>query len=687
MGHMKIRNYVTDSGETPGIFKVSVPSSASGNMFEGRVSLAKNNMQCYLKISFVSFQNSLQFTLQISLSIKMEEKEKTARPQWGNGVEFLMSCVAFSVGLGNVWRFPYTAYENGGGAFLIPYIVVLFVIGKPFYYMEMILGQFTSRSCVQIWSVSPAFQGIGYGVVVSVFSVITYYCALMALTLYYMVASCQSVLPWSYCWEEWGDVCFNSSSSDEQTKNGSRSSADFYFRKYVLNETGIEDGLGIPSWKLIVALLVSWIFVYVVICKGVKSTGKAAYFLALFPYIIMISLLVRAVTLDGAVDGIIFLFKPTWNKILEPSVWYAAVTQSFFSLGVCFGAVTMYSSYNSFEHNVSRYTSISSTVYHFNHRTISRVEKFYEIQAHKEFIRESTKNSCRDCTIVTSLDLCTSLMASATIFGILGNLAHEIGSDDIGSVVRAGTGLAFVSYPEALAKFTVIPQLFAVLFFLMLFVLGIGTTVAFCNVIISIIKDQFPQLNQWKIAAVVAILGFSIGIVYCTPGGQYILNLVDYFGGTFIIVFLASFEMIAISWVYGVDNFMDDVEFMVGRRPFFYWRFCWCYLTPLFLFTILIYFLIDMTPLMYNNEYYPTSAYAVGWTLLALGILPFPLGIIIVGFRNRNKAYSNMFKPSADWGPKDLKKYNEWGDFKRSKRISRACVKKSKVIAALFGKN
>lgn len=108
----------------------------------------------------------------------------------------------------------------------------------------------------------------------------------------------------------------------------------------------------------------------------------------------------------------------------------------------------------------------------------------------------------------------------------------------------------------------------------------------------------------------------------------------DYFGGTFIIVFLASFEMIAISWVYGnnfystlfafhdreivhnnlsdfpgVDNFMDDIEFMVGQRPSFYWRFCWCYLTPLSLFTILIYFLISMTPLMYNDEYYPSSAY------------------------------------------------------------------------------
>lgn len=88
-----------------------------------------------------------------------EVNDPQTRAQWGNGMEFLMSCIAFSVGLGNVWRFPYTAYENGGGAFLIPYIIVLYIIGKPFYYMEMILGQFTSRSCVKIWSLSPAFKG------------------------------------------------------------------------------------------------------------------------------------------------------------------------------------------------------------------------------------------------------------------------------------------------------------------------------------------------------------------------------------------------------------------------------------------------------------------------------------------------------------------------------------------------
>lgn len=86
-------------------------------------------------------------------------KETVARSTWDNQIEFLMSCIAISIGFGNIWRFPFTAYENGGGVFLIPYIIVLFVVGKPFYYLEVILGQFSSSSSIKIWNISPAFGG------------------------------------------------------------------------------------------------------------------------------------------------------------------------------------------------------------------------------------------------------------------------------------------------------------------------------------------------------------------------------------------------------------------------------------------------------------------------------------------------------------------------------------------------
>lgn len=81
------------------------------------------------------------------------------RDSWNNDIEFLMSCIALSVGLGNVWRFPFTALENGGGAFVIPYLIVLVLVGKPVYYLEMLLGQFSSRGSVKVYDFAPIMRG------------------------------------------------------------------------------------------------------------------------------------------------------------------------------------------------------------------------------------------------------------------------------------------------------------------------------------------------------------------------------------------------------------------------------------------------------------------------------------------------------------------------------------------------
>lgn len=84
----------------------------------------------------------------------------TSRDKWSNELEFLFSCISLSVGLGNVWRFPFIAYQNGGGAFLIPYLIALLVIGRPIYYLEICIGQFTSRSCVKAFKFAPIMKGI-----------------------------------------------------------------------------------------------------------------------------------------------------------------------------------------------------------------------------------------------------------------------------------------------------------------------------------------------------------------------------------------------------------------------------------------------------------------------------------------------------------------------------------------------
>ncbi|KNC21112.1 hypothetical protein FF38_04338 [Lucilia cuprina] len=582
--------------------------------------------------------------------IGAKNKPMPERDTWGKGIEFLLSCIAMSVGLGNVWRFPFTALDNGGGAFLIPYLVVLFLVGKPIYYLEMIIGQFSSRGSVKVFDLCPAMRGVGIGQIVSISMVTTYYVAIMGMTVRYLFDSFKSPLPWTECRESWNAVCVASaevntaeilySASDNLTSTTlpsiisnvssvilnnvtslssvkPKSSAELYFINEVLREKlNINDGIGWPNWELVLGLFVSWLFVFGIISRGVKSSGKASYFLAIFPYVIMLVLLIRAVTLPGSIDGIIYFIKPDWSKILDPKVWYAAVTQCFYSLSVCFGNIIMYASYNKFGHNVHR-----------------------------------------DATIVTGLDTCTSLLAGFTIFGILGHLAHEIGTDDIGSVVKGGAGLAFISYPDAIAKFKQLPQIFSVLFFLMLFVLGIGSNIAMTSCTVTAIRDNFPKAKQWQCALGIAIVSFAIGLAYVTPGGQFILTLVDYFGASMIALVLGIAELYCLGWVYGVDRLCKDAEFMMGRKVGPYWRWCWAVVTPLIMTVILIYFLSTYTPLTYNGVNYPNWAYAIGWTITCFGVLQLPIWVVVAAIRTPGATWGEKlrgaFKPKHDWGPTD----------------------------------
>ena len=164
------------------------------------------------------------------------------------------------------------------------------------------------------------------------------------------------------------------------------------------------------------------------------------------------------------------------------------------------------------------------------------------------------------------MDTFTSLLAGVTIFSILGNLAHESGKP-IETVVQGGTGLAFISYPEAISKFDVVPQLFAVLFFLMLFTLGVGSAVSLAGCVITIVCDAFPSWKRWLVTFVICSVGFLIGLVYVTPGGMYVLDVVDFFGGGFIVFVIAVIETVAVCWIYG-NNFFTFISIFRVFRPF-----------------------------------------------------------------------------------------------------------------------
>ncbi|CAG7629239.1 unnamed protein product [Allacma fusca] len=312
--------------------------------------------------------------------------------------------------------------------------------------------------------------------------------------------------------------------------------------------------------------------------------------------------------------------------MLEAKVWYAAVNQCFFSLSTTIGALIMFGSYNNFNHN-----------------------------------------SYRDAWIVSGMDTLTSLFAGFTVFAVLGNLAGEL-DVEVEDVARAGAGLTFVSFAQGLGTFEVVPQLFSVLFYLMLLTLGVGSAVSLTQSIIAMICDQFPKLVRWQVTTGVCLSGFLIGLIYVTPGGFFMQDLVEHFGANFTIFFMAMLEGVAIGWVYGVNNWITDLEFMVNVRLGWYWKICWAGFVPVGLGVILVYTLATETRWTMNKLEYPDSAIALGWLLSSFGMALIPLlGAFAIKKSEGNtfmEKFRNSLKPNIKWGPKKPSIRKKWLEFK-----------------------
>ncbi|CAL4093740.1 unnamed protein product, partial [Meganyctiphanes norvegica] len=332
---------------------------------------AKFHLHNFFRFIFFEYKHMISgcFKHQLNLFRDRGERAKNAVPgpttvdreQWSRPIEFILSCLSMTVGLGNVWRFPSTALQNGGGAFLIPYLIVLVLISRPLYFMELAMGQFSSSGSVKVWKAVPAVKGIGFGQAFGNFLTISYYCSIISITVFYFIQSFSAALPWELCDASWAtsdcvDLTTNMTALLNRTDQQQSSVEQFFYHHVLRYSNNIEDGIGIPNWKLSLCLLFCWTTLFFTLFKGVKTSGKVAYFTAIVPYLVLITLLIRGATLPGAYNGIMYFITPQWEKLLELKVWWNAINQSFFSLGVGFGNLVMLASYNDFKHDIYRWS-------------------------------------------------------------------------------------------------------------------------------------------------------------------------------------------------------------------------------------------------------------------------------------------------------------------------------------------
>nr|XP_019954993.1 PREDICTED: sodium- and chloride-dependent glycine transporter 2 [Paralichthys olivaceus] len=503
-------------------------------------------------------------------------------------------------------------------------------------------------------SVQPGtVAGVSCGIAMLIISVLIaiYYNIIMCWTLYYLFASLKGSLPWANCRNEWNtpdckdkdmllldscilrdrnitsiknsSFCLSANAVGNLTKllnmtvDGNKtdvSPSEEYFKYNVLH---ISQGIEFPGdirWPLAGCLFLAWIIVYASLAKGIKSSGKVVYFTATFPYVVLVILLIRGVTLPGAADGILYFITPKWEKLSDGKVWKDAATQIFFSLSAAWGGLITLSSYNKF-HN----------------------------------------NCYRDTIIVTCTNSATSIFAGFVIFSVIGFMAHEL-KVPIEKVADEGPGIAFVVYPEALTRLPLSP-FWAIIFFLMLLTLGLDTMFATIETIITSVSDEFPKyLRKHKplFTLVCCICFFFLGFPMITESGMYMLQLVDTYAASYSLVIIAIFELVGISYLYGLQRFCEDIEMMIGFQPNRFWRLCWAFVTPTILTGILVLSLYQWKGMTYEDYTYPNWSMVMGWLMVICSVIWIPIMFVIKmyiapgTFTERLKL---VCSPQPDWGP------------------------------------
>ncbi|XP_071352338.1 sodium- and chloride-dependent GABA transporter 2-like isoform X1 [Trachinotus anak] len=532
--------------------------------------------------------------LNIKYATKNKQEEVEERGHWGSKVEFLLAVAGNVVGLGNVWRFPYLCYKNGGGAFLVPYLVFVVTCGVPLFLLETTMGQFTQEGGITCWrKLCPLAEGIGYGgQLILLYSCMTYI-IILSWALLYLVFSFSPQLPWSSCDNYWNtDDCSDFSTRNNTIQwtnqtNSTSAATEFWERRVLSISGGIEE-IGSIRWEVLLCLIAMWIICYFCIWKGVKSTGKVVYVTATFPYVMLLILLIRGLTLPGALQGVLFYLLPEPSRLTDPQVWMEAGAQIFFSYSVGVGSLTVLGSYNTY-HN----------------------------------------NCYKDCLWLCLLNSGTSVVAGFAVFSVLGFMSHEQGIP-IAEVAESGPGLAFIAYPQAVAMMPV-PQLWSVCFFVMLILLGLDTQFVAMEVVMTSVIDMFPTVmrragQRERFLLLFCLICFCSQLVMVTEGGMYVFQMFDYYAcNGACILFLCVFETLALGWTFGAEKLYDIIKDMTGVRANPFFKICWLYLTPLVSLGSFICSLVKYQPLTFNRWYvYPAWAYMLGWVLALSSIVLVP---------------------------------------------------------------
>ena len=452
------------------------------------------------------------------------QKGEDGRDLWPSRTAFILASCGGAVGMGNVLRYPSQVFNNHGLQWFVPYLMAVFLLAIPALILEISVGQAYRAGCVVSYNnLSNRLKGVGLGLNMIGFSVVVYFVPILAWVMVYFRHSFYSPLPW-----DGGDGGSGTATRDAVE--------DFYNNKVIAN-TVVEGELSedtntILSWYQYPDMSLNgevtgwnaftWFIVWLCMFRGVGLTGRVVYFTMGIPIITIIILIGRGVSLENATEGIKLYFA-TWrgDTLASGGIWQTACGQVFFSTGVGFGYYTSYASYNA-----------------------------------------KMANAVQDSFFIVCFNTLFEVLAAFSVFGVVGNLRLFPGPEEN---EQTSFSIGFKTYPAAIVQMPG-ANFWALLFFFTLMLLGISSSFAMLDAVVTLIMDTHwgGKISRPIVSTAITIGVFLLSLMYCTKFGSSLLDGVDAYISDMALVFVVWSECVSATTVYR----WKDVAREVGLPAF-----------------------------------------------------------------------------------------------------------------------
>ena len=502
------------------------------------------------------------------------------RQQWGTKLGVVLAVAGSAVGLGNFLRFPVQVAQNGGGAFMIPYLVALLFIGIPMIWVEWTAGRYggsfghsSAPGIFQsLWKKNPVMKYIGVLGILGPLIIYMYYVYIESWTLAYSFYAITGSL-------------------GEAGRAGELTS--FLSGLQGLEVNSYFSGMGVAFTFFLITFAVNIGITYFGIRGGIEKVCYIALpALLIFGFL----LAVRVISLDwGSFEGLGFLWNPDFSSLKSPRVWLAAAGQVFFTLSLGMGVILTYSSY----------------------------------------LRETDDVPLSGLTAAS-----TNTFAEVVLGGSIIIPAAFIffGGTEVVKIAESGAfNLGFVTMPGIFGQIPM-GNLMSFLWFFMLFLAGVTSSISLAQPLVGFLEDEFGLTRQRAVVAFGAVT-----FILCQPAVWFLSNGVlddlDFWGANFFIVFGATIEIILVAWIFGVDRLWTEMHIGSKIRIPNFFKYIVKYVTPTVLLTILgFWFYEEWIPTIMMEGIAPEDMPYILGTRLTLVMIAIILCVLVwVAWRRRKR--------------------------------------------------